>query len=149
MSRGNLETIARLLRRVLSKPERLFDRGILRFFDPGVEVRQSVSMMGTEGTFHGYDGLARSARESFETFRGLHSLPTRLIDGGDRVVGTVEARASGRQSGVELDQTVAHVWTRRDGRIVAWHVYFDTSPEPRRRPADGVGRAPADVGLRA
>jgi hypothetical protein len=48
------------------------DPGILEFFDPAVELRQSASLLGTAGTFHGYDGLARSARELFETFRDFH-----------------------------------------------------------------------------
>jgi ketosteroid isomerase-like protein len=100
---------------------------VLQFFDPGVEIQQSASFLGTEGTFHGYDGLARSAREAFEVFRDLHWVPTRLIDAGDHVVATVEARGYGRKSDVEVNERVAHVWTLRGGRIVAWHVYMDMS----------------------
>ena len=127
MSRENVETIARLYDEFLARPERVADAGLLQFFDPDVEIRQSTSLLGTEGTFHGYDGLARSAREAFETFRDLHWVPTRLVDGGDRVVATAETRGYGRQSNVEINETVAHVWTLRGGRIVAWHVYLDVS----------------------
>ena len=101
------------------------DPGLLQFFDPAVEVRQSASVLGTEGTFHGYDGLARSARELFETFRDIHWVPVRLIDSGDHVVATVDTRAYGKQSGVEVNVRGGHVWTLREGRIVAWHVYMD------------------------
>ena len=125
MSQENVETITRLYDEFLARPERVSDPGLFQFFDPAVEIRQSASFLGTEGTFHGYDGLARSGREAFEVFRDLHWVPIRLIDAGDRVVATVEARAYGKHSGVELNERIAHVWTLRGGRIVAWHIYMD------------------------
>ena len=82
MSQENVETITRLYDEFLSRPERVYDPAIFQFFDPAVELRQSASVLGTEGTFHGYDGLARSAREVFEAFRDLHWVPIRIIDGG-------------------------------------------------------------------
>jgi ketosteroid isomerase-like protein len=127
MSQENVETIARLYDEFLSQPEGASDPDVFQFFDPAVELRQSASFMGTEGTLHGYEGLARGAREALEVFRGLHWVPIRLIDGGDHVVATVEARGYGRHSDVEVSETVAHVWTLRGGRIVAWHVYMDAS----------------------
>ena len=127
MSQENVDTIAQLYDEFLARPDRVFDPEILRFFDPAVELRQSESLLGTAGTFHGYEGLARSAREVFETFRGLHWVPTRLIDAGDHVVATVEARGYGKHSGAEVNQPIAHVWTLRGGRIVEWHIYWDAS----------------------
>jgi ketosteroid isomerase-like protein len=127
MSQENLKTITRLYDEFLARPERVSDPGLLQFFDPAVEIRQSESFLGTEGTFHGYDGLARSGREAFETFRDIHWVPIRLIDGDDHVVATVDTHAYGRHSGVEVNERVAHVWTIRGGRIVAWHVYMDPS----------------------
>jgi ketosteroid isomerase-like protein len=125
MSRENVEMIARLYDEFLAKPERVLDPEVFRFFDPSVEVLQDASLVGTEARFHGYDGMTRAARESFEGFRGLHWVPTRLIDGGDKVVATVETRGYGKHSGVEVNAPVAHVWTLRGGLIVAWHVYLD------------------------
>jgi ketosteroid isomerase-like protein len=125
MSQENVETIARLYDEFLARPERVTDPAMLEFFDPGVELRQSASFFGTEGTFHGYDGLARSAREVFETFRDLHWIPIRLMERGDHVVATVEARGYGKHSDVEVNAMVGHVWTLRGGRIVAWHVYME------------------------
>ena len=125
MSQENVETITRLYDEFLARPERVSDPGLLQFFDPAVEFRQTASILGTEGTFHGYDGLARSAREVFEAFRDLHWVPIRLIDHGDQVVATVDTHAYGKHSGVEVNERGAHVLTLRDGRIVAWHVYMD------------------------
>src|SRR6185503_1528493 len=125
MSQGNVETITRLYDEFLARPEGVSDPGLLQFFDPAVELRQSASILGTEGTFHGYDGLARSAQEVFETFRDLHWVPIRFTARDDHVVATVDTRAYGKHSGVEVHERVAHVWTLRGGRIVAWHVYMD------------------------
>ncbi len=120
-----MEIIARLYEDFLARPERLMSPEILEFFDPAVELRQSASMLGTEGTFHGYEGLVQSARELTESFHDVHFVPQNLADAGDQVVATVEFSGTGREGGVDVRQTVAHVWALRAARIVAWHVYFD------------------------
>ena len=125
MSRENVETIARLYDEFLGRPERLTRPEIVEFFDPDVELRQSASLLGTAGTFRGYDGLRQATQEVFETFREAHWVPERLVDSGDEVVAMVEFRALGRESGAKVAQMVGHVWTLRDGRIIAWHVYLD------------------------
>ena len=140
MSQENVETITRLYDEFLARPERVSDPRLLQFFDPAVELRQTASILGTEGTFHGYDGLARSARELFETFRDIHWVPLGLIAGGDHVVATVDTRAYGKHSGVEVHERVAHVWTLRDGRIVAWHVYMELA-----QALEAVGLSEQDV----
>ena len=47
--------------------------------------------------------------------------------GGDHVVATVEARGYGKHSDVEFNEEIAHVWTLRGARIVAWDVYYDAA----------------------
>jgi ketosteroid isomerase-like protein len=127
MSQENLETIARLYDEFLSKPERLASAELRTFFDPAVEIHQSESLLGTQGTFHGYEGLGRAGREVFAVFREGHYVPERLVAAGDQVVATVEFRGIGKESGVSVSETVAHLWTLKDGRIVAWDVYLDTA----------------------
>jgi ketosteroid isomerase-like protein len=125
MSQENLEIIRRLYEDFLSDPQRLASPETLRFFDPHVEIRQSTSLAGTEGRFHGHEGVARVAREQFDVLRGLHLVPQRFVENGDHVVVTAIAHAYGKDSGVEVSATVGHFWTLRDGLIVAWHVYWD------------------------
>jgi ketosteroid isomerase-like protein len=125
MSQQNVETIARLYDEFLAKPERLTSPEQLAFFDPDVEIHQSESLLGTQGTFHGHDGLGRAARELLEAFSEGQFVPKRLVDAGDRVVATVEFRAIGKEGGVRISETASHVWTLKDGRVVAWQVYLD------------------------
>jgi ketosteroid isomerase-like protein len=72
--------------------------------------------------------LARPERllsPEIESFQDVQFVPRGLADAGDQIVATVEFRGTGRESGIEVRQTVAHAWTLREGRIIAWHVYFD------------------------
>ena len=126
MSEENVQTIARLYEEHLGNPERIMDPGIVNFFDPEVGVEQDASFLGTQGTFHGYDGLVRAAQEMFELFKEVHFVPEELIDAGEEMVlATVTAHARGRESGLATPTRVAHLWTLRDGRIVWWRVFFD------------------------
>jgi ketosteroid isomerase-like protein len=125
MSQENVETVARLYDEFLAKPEQLARPGLLGFFDPAVEIRQSESLLGTQGTFYGYEGLRRAGREVFATFREAHYVPLQLVDAGDQVVATVEFRGIGKESGVSVTETVAHVWTLKSGWITAWQIYLD------------------------
>jgi ketosteroid isomerase-like protein len=134
MSQENVEIIARLYDDFLAMPEQLGSPELFALFDPAVEVHQSASVLGTHGTFHGYDGSSRARREVFDTFRAAHWVPKRLVEAGDQVLATVEFRAIGKESGVRLAQTIAHVWTLKGGRITAWHVYLKPA-----EPLEAVG----------
>jgi ketosteroid isomerase-like protein len=51
--------------------------------------------------------------------------PTEFIEEGDRILVSVHARARGRGSGVEIDQTAFHVWTLTGERAVRLEVHVD------------------------
>ena len=125
MSQENVERITRLYDQFLARPERLASPELLAFFDPAVEIHQSESLLGTQGSFRGYEGLGQAGREVFAVFREGHYVPQRFVDAGDQVVATLEFRGIGKESGVSVSETVAHVWTLKAGRIMAWDVYLD------------------------
>jgi ketosteroid isomerase-like protein len=121
----NVEIIRQLYSEFLSLPERVTSPELLAYFDPDVVIQQSTSLIGTEGTFHGYAGLERVSRESFAAFSDLHWVPKRFEAEGDQVVATVDSRARGKASGVEVSTLTTHTWTLREGRIVRWHVRLE------------------------
>jgi len=125
MSQENVERSTRLYDQFLARPERLASPELLAFFDPAVEIHQSESLLGTQGSFRGYEGLGQAGREVFAVFREGHYVPQRFVDAGDQVVATLEFRGIGKESGVSVSETVAHVWTLKAGRIMAWDVYLD------------------------
>src|SRR5919201_3764124 len=74
MSEENVETVRRLYEDVLAE-DRIFDRAtqrvLDRYFVPDVHLRQMSQIVGTVGDFHGYRGLADSAREMSDALAGL------------------------------------------------------------------------------
>lgn len=49
-----------------------------------------------------------------------------LIDGGDRVVALGRYAGVHKQAGGAMNPQAVHVWTLRDGKIVAFQQYIDT-----------------------
>ena len=68
-------------------------------------------------------------------------MPEDLIGVGDHhVVVVLRMSGRGRGSGVPVEETIAHLWTLRDGKAVELQVYSD--PEDALRDAR-AGREPA------
>jgi uncharacterized protein len=51
--------------------------------------------------------------------------PEEIIEQGDRVLVVARARARGRESGIEVDQTVFHLWTIARDRAVRFEVHVE------------------------
>ena len=50
-------------------------------------------------------------------------MPEEFLDAGDQVVVVFRFRGTGRESGVPVDERLAHLWTIRDGRGVRMTVH--------------------------
>lgn len=49
-----------------------------------------------------------------------------LIDGGDRVVALGRYSGEHKETGRRMSPQAAHVWTLRDGKVIAFQQYIDT-----------------------
>lgn len=49
-----------------------------------------------------------------------------LIDGGDRVIALGRYSGSFKETGSQMNPQAVHVWTLKDGKIVAFQQYIDT-----------------------
>ena len=49
-----------------------------------------------------------------------------LIDGGDRVVALGRYRGEHKGTGTRMNPQAVHVWTLRDGKVVAFQQFIDT-----------------------
>ena len=85
-------------------------------------------------TFAGAPGLlhVRGRRRVIEGFRELVAEfpdfqvePQEFIDGGDAILVRNIGRATGRTSGVPVNQTFTQVWTFRGGRPIRVREYLD------------------------
>jgi ketosteroid isomerase-like protein len=77
------------------------------------------------GPFHGHEGFRQAARESRDVFADVRMRPERFIDldGQILVLGKVLVRSKG--AGVEMEVTMSHLWTMREGKATMLQIYGD------------------------
>ena len=91
-------------------------------------------------TYRGREGARKALAVSDESFESFAMVPVEMIPVGDRcVVVVLRMSGRGRGSGVPVEETIAHLWTVRDGKAVALQVYTD--PEDAVRDARAAGDA--------
>ena len=115
MSQENVEIVHRLneawnrgdLEAILS----LFDRDCEVIFPPDVPE---------PGPFHGRAELREWAEGFLAAWDSHHAEVVETIEVGDSVLVMLHLVGRGVGSGIELDETDAHVFTFRGGRITRW-----------------------------
>jgi ketosteroid isomerase-like protein len=92
---------------------------ILALFDPECEVVFAPEVP-EPGPFHGHAELRQWAEGFLAAWESHHSEVVEIVDAGDTVVAMLHLVGRGIGSGVEMEETDAHVFTIRAGRIVRW-----------------------------
>lgn len=93
-------------------------------FDPEVELSEWPTAPGAS-SFHGIDGV-RSAMEGwFEVWEWMHVELAELVDAGDRVLATVDQRAKGKESEVEVEIRSYNVYWFRDGKVIRIQLFTE------------------------
>src|SRR5271157_4775933 len=77
--------------------------------------------------YEGHAGLRRLIREAREVWESFWVTPERFIEASDRVVVIETRRGRGRESGVEVEDRSAVIWTIRDDRVI--DVQTDLDPK--------------------
>jgi ketosteroid isomerase-like protein len=80
---------------------------------------------GTEGAFHGHEGLRAFIKDTEESFELFEGIVTEIRAIGDGVLGVGTIRIKGRGSGIETEIPVAGIFTFRDGLLVHFKDYGD------------------------
>ena len=70
--------------------------------------------------FEGSQAVMAFQRRLRETWENYRLDVEELIDAGDRVLAVVVRHGRGRVSGAEVSDRIFHVWTFRDGMVVAF-----------------------------
>jgi ketosteroid isomerase-like protein len=118
MSQANVELVRTVYERFR---ENDFD-GALALHHPDVEVHDRPEAPDPQ-VYRGHDGVLESLRASQATFDSLDLEPEEFVDAGEDVVVVFRFRGTGRESGVPIDERLAHRWTIRDGRIIRMRVH--------------------------
>jgi ketosteroid isomerase-like protein len=92
---------------------------VFELLDPEIEW-VTDERVPSAGTYHGHDEIRRLLRDQQEVFSQITMEPYEFFEAGDQVVAFVHQRARGQASGAELEITIGHLWTIRNGKAIRW-----------------------------
>jgi ketosteroid isomerase-like protein len=95
---------------------------VLELLDPDIEWREG-EVSPEAGLHHGRESFERFLRSWVESFEDFRIEPEEIVPDGKRLIAVVHQSGRGTTSGIEVSVRIAHVWTVRDGKAVAWEVY--------------------------
>jgi ketosteroid isomerase-like protein len=123
MSSENVEIVRRAYEAFnIDDPE-----AAIALLDPDVEWTLPAHFPDAE-TWHGRDRVVEGLRSMASSFDSLNLEVHELIDAGDRVVALVHIQGRAAVTGLDLSGmgVDGHIWTLRDGRVVAVRMYGGT-----------------------
>ena len=125
MSQVNVE----IVRRVFEASARGDAEAVLALYDSEVEWDASRTQSGIEDPYYrGHEGLRRFFRQWREAWEIDEYKCDELIDASDAVISITTQRDRGRASGLQIERTLAGIWTIRDSKVVRV-VWFPTRQE--------------------
>ncbi len=100
--------------------------GLFRDFDPEVVWDTSHFRDWPESAYHGIEGVERFLTEWLEVWDDYQLDLEDVIAAPDgRVVSLFRHRGKGRDSGVPMEMSMAHIATLRDGKVTRLDNYSD------------------------
>jgi ketosteroid isomerase-like protein len=111
MSQENVEIAGRAYEAI----NRRGVEGAIEFLHPEIEIHDFPEIPDTR-LYRGHDGFRALFRNIDALFEDLRWEPVEYIDAGDNLIVMTRTFGRGRRSGVEVEATVAHLWTIRDGK---------------------------------
>jgi ketosteroid isomerase-like protein len=123
MSAENVE----LVRRFVEAFNRRDVDSLAGHYDPDVELHEWPTAPGA-ASYRGVDGV-RSALDSwFEVWDWMRVEIVDLVDLGDRVLVTLDQRAKGKGSEVEVEIRSFNVYSFRDGKVIRMELFTEREP---------------------
>ncbi len=107
--------------------------GVFGIFDEAIEWHEAEhSPYADRNPYVGPDAVAEGVFARLDSdVEGFTVVPENFIDGGDTVVVEGRYRGTMRSTSAPLDAQFAHVWRVRDGKIVGFQQYTDTTQSAR------------------
>src|SRR4029450_5562934 len=100
--------------------ERLIEgdtRAVLDLIDPEIEIHDRPEIPDPQ-VYRGHAGVMEALSRNEEVFWTLDFIPERFVEHGDTIVVVLRMVGRGRESGVTVEDHIAHRWTLRNGRAV-------------------------------
>ena len=128
MSRENVEIVRRAYQR-LAQQDALGDWSWFfeEFAHEDLELHPAGMYLDAERSYRGKEGWASFWQDFAQVWEEWHfdEEAFEFLDAGDRVVVLARAVGIGRESGIEITQDEAHVWTVRQGKMLSATAYLD------------------------
>jgi ketosteroid isomerase-like protein len=98
---------------------------IFEFIHPDFEAVAPPDLSVEPQTYRGHEGVRAWFESFYEAVDELRVEGEEFIDHGTRVVVPTRIVVRGRDSGIEAGQSLAAVWTIKDGKAIAVEPYAD------------------------
>jgi ketosteroid isomerase-like protein len=92
-------------------------------FDPDVEFREPPEFPGA-GTYRGVEEWRAAMSRQLEGWERIEFEPDEVVESGDAVFCAVRVRTLGKETRIETERLIFHVWTVRESRLARCHVFF-------------------------
>jgi uncharacterized protein len=116
------EENVRLVQEIYARFRAGDEEGALSLHHPDMEVHDRPEAPDPQ-VYRGHEGVLRSVGVSQATFEGLDLAPEEFLAVGDQVIVVFRFRGTGRESGIPVDERLAHLWTIRDGKAARMSVH--------------------------
>jgi ketosteroid isomerase-like protein len=123
MSSENVE----LVRRFVDAFNLLEVDSMVDYYDPDVELHEWPTAPGAR-SYHGVDGVRSALENWFEVWEWMRVEIVDIVDAGDSVLVTLDQRARGRGSEVEVEVRTYNVHTFRDGKVIRMELFTERAP---------------------
>jgi ketosteroid isomerase-like protein len=96
-------------------------------YDPEVELHEWPTAPGARA-YRGIDGVRSALDNWFDVWEWMRVEVVELVDAGDRVLVTLDQRAKGKGSEVEVEIRSYNVYTFRDGKVLRMQLFTEREP---------------------
>jgi ketosteroid isomerase-like protein len=104
-----------------------FNRGdittALDCLDPQIEWQITAEAGPSPQTYSGHEGVRSALSSMYEVWADYKNEPLEFIDNDDYVVVRLRSTATGKASGADVSEEVAHVWQFRQGKVVRFEAH--------------------------
>jgi ketosteroid isomerase-like protein len=94
-------------------------------FDPDVAYEDTILPDHVGETYRGYDGIARATERWLKPFDTLATPLDRVVGDGEVLVSIHRVHAKAHHTGMEFAESLAYLWTFRDGKVMHLKSYWD------------------------
>jgi ketosteroid isomerase-like protein len=112
----------------------------VELFDPEIVFESFMPDASERVVVRGPEGIQAFMREFLEQWRNYRHIGEEFVEVGENVLVAGRHAATGRQSGVEVEEPNFSIWTFRGGKVV--RLFFDRD---RRKVLEAAGLSEEDV----